>query len=432
MNYGGDKCMNHGHVTYLLIGGGIASSAAAVAIRQRDPVSPVLMIGQEINRPYHRPPLSKDYLLRRTRHEALFTLGEQWMAQNHVELRTGRRVEHLDVARHTAILDNGQEISCDRMLLAIGAGPKRLNIPGSDLPNLFYVRSLDDVERLIHAIDKAKAEGRAAIGGRGHAVIIGGGVLGVELSGTLKKLGLAVELAVGREHPWHRFAGEPAGKFIGRFLENHGVVVHYGRRAVRLDGDGRVQRVVLDDGKNLPCDFAVAAVGAVVNRELLRGSSIAAENAILINDRCRTSDPNVYAAGDCSAIFDPLFGKHRWIDHADHAARTGTLAGVNMSGGDERYHGVNHFSTELFDLTAHIWGEPRLVERRIVRAAGGDDSGVLIEFGIASDGRIAQALAIGPDHDAESLEKLVAQRVAVDANQEHLKDPSVPLTQFLA
>ena len=419
--------MSHLHVKYLLAGGGLAASAAAVAIRKIDPVSALLMIGQENNRPYHRPPLSKDYLLRDTTHQDLFTLPEGWFAQNRVDLRTGRRVAHLDTARCAAMLDDGKEISYDKLLIATGSSPNRLDVPGANLPNLFYVRTLDDVERLHHAIDKAKIEGRTHAQGRGLVAVIGGGVLGIEMAGTLAKLGLAVHLIVGREHPWHRFAGDPAGGVVTRYLQHRGIEVSNNCRAIAVEGDGRVQRVKLDDGRLIACDFAVAAVGSTANRELLRNTPLRAEKAILVNEYGRTIDEHIYAAGDCCAIFDPLFGKHRIIDHWDNAQVTGTLAGTNMAGGQLKYDVVSTFSTGAFDLTATVWGEPRLVDRRIVRGSTAGDQPNFAEIGIAADGRIAQVLAIGKNHDVERLRSLVENRVEVNGNQERLKDASVPL-----
>jgi len=293
--------MSHLHVKYLLAGGGIASSAAAVAIRGLDPANAVLMIGQEINRPYDRPLLSKGYLRREKRHDELFTLPEGWFADNGVELRTGRRVAHLDTARCAVTLDDGKEISYDRLLLATGATPDRLTLPGAQLPNVFYIRTLDDVERLGHAIDTAKAAGRPhpAGNGRGRVTVVGGGILGVEMTGTLTMLGLSVDLLVGRDWPWARFAGETAGKFLARYLQGKGVQVHNGRRAARLEGDGRVQRVITDGGQTIACDFVVATVGSHANRDLLRGTPLASEKAILVDEHCRTGDEHVYAAGDC-------------------------------------------------------------------------------------------------------------------------------------
>src|SRR5687768_9463961 len=258
--------MSRMHVKYLLVGGGLASSAAAGAIRALDASGSILMLGQEPVRPYHRSPLSKAFLRRERSRTDLFARDADWFNANDVELRTGQRVAHLDVARRMASIDNGDEISYDALLLATGAAAKHLAIPGAELQNLFYLRTLGDAEMLQNAIAKAKNEGR------GRATVIGGGLLGLELASTFTSLGLGVDLVVGDEHPWKSIVGETAGRFLTRHLQSRGVVVHVGQRPLRLEGDGRVQRVVLPEGNPIPCDFVAAAIGSVVPRDLLRGT----------------------------------------------------------------------------------------------------------------------------------------------------------------
>ena len=308
------------HVKYLLVGGGVAGSEAAKAIREIDREGDLLMIGQEINRPYHRPPLSKEYLRGQRTRESLFTMPAEWFVQSRVQLRTGRRLSRLDTTRNAVTLDNGEGVSFDRLLLAIG-GAARARLRRAQLPNLFYLRTLEDAERLQHAIAKAVREGQSHPKGRGRAVVIGGGTLGVELAASLTQAGLHVDLAISAEHPWRQLAGETAGRCIAQFLESHGVAVHRNDRAAALEGDGRVQRVALASGKTLPCDFAVAAVGIAIHKDILRGTPIAAEQAILVDAGCRTSVRDVFAAGDCAAIFDPLFGKYRLMHHWDTPPR---------------------------------------------------------------------------------------------------------------
>lgn len=422
------------HVKYLLVGGGLASSAAAQAIRSADRDGSMLLVGQEAIRPYRRSALSRDYLLRQVGRERLFTLPADWFERNGVTLRTARRVSHLDTARQAATLDSGEEVSYDRLLLATGAVPRPLDVPGARLPNLFYFRSIEDAERIHHAIDKAKLEGRAHGRGRGRVTVIGGGTLGVELAATFTAAGLAVDLAVAEDRPLHRFAGENAGRLLAAHLQKHGVAVHLNAPAVRLEGDGRVQRVVLADGQTLPCDFAVAAVGVVANKELMRGTPIAAGKAILVDQHCQTNIANVFAAGDCAAVFDPRFGKHRGQAQWDEADVTGALAGANMAGVERRYDAVGVFSADVLGLSVRTWGEARLVDRRVVRGAAGapgGDAPQLIEFGVAADGRIAHILAIGPDDDDAVLRTLVENRAVIDGNEARLKEPSSPLADLL-
>ena len=419
--------MHKSHVKYLLIGGGLSSSSAAEAIRGVDREGSVVLIAQEVNRPYHRPPLSKEYLRRQKPRAELFTHNPDWFEQNHVQLRTGRRVSHLEVSRMTAILDNAEEISFDRLLLATGATSAMLEVPGANLPNLFYLRTLDDCDVLHHAIDKSKAEGRPHVRGRGRAVVIGGGVLGVELAASLTQLGLSVDFLLAGEHPWDRFAGENTGRFLSLYLQKRSIVVHSISPPQRLEGDGRVQRVILPGGESLDCDFAVAAVGAVPNKDLLHGTPIAAGRAILADAHCRTSVPGIYAAGDCAAVFDPLFGKHRMLDHWDNAIVTGKLAGRNMAGLSEPYSAVNYFFSDVFELSLSAWGDSRHIDRRLLRGTPNVDSPDFIEFGIGAEGRIVQVLAVGHAGEDETLRDLVGKRVKVNGNEEALKDPKSDL-----
>jgi 3-phenylpropionate/trans-cinnamate dioxygenase ferredoxin reductase subunit len=411
----------------------MASSAAADAIRGIDREGSVLLVGQEINRPYRRSPLSTDYLQRRGAHAALFTLTPDWFERNGVELRTGRRVSRLDTGRQSVMLDNGEEVSFDRLLLATGATPKPLDVPGARLPNLFYLRTIEDADRIHNAVEKAKHEGRAHPGGRGRVVVIGGGLMGVELAATFVRLGLGVDLLVAQPLPWHRFAGDNAGRVLASHLQKHGVNVRLNAPALRLEGDGRVQRVVAGDGEPLPCDFAVAAVGAVPNKELLRGTPIAAGRSILVDEHCRTNVSTVYAAGDCSAVFDPRFGKHRGQSFWDEATITGALAGRNMADAEARYTSVGEYATTVFGLSVRAWGEARLVDRRIARAApsNGEEAPHLIEFGVAADGRVAHVLAIGDASESGVLRRIVENRTKVNGNEEALKEPTSSLHDLL-
>jgi 3-phenylpropionate/trans-cinnamate dioxygenase ferredoxin reductase subunit len=417
--------MNAPHVKYLLVGGGLAASSAAEAIRAIDRAGTILLVGQEINRPYHRPPLSKEFLRRDKGRAELWAKPIGWYEENEVHLRTGRQVAHLDCARRAVTLSSGEVISFDRLLLATGAAPKPLDAPGAELPNVFYLRTIEDVGRLQHAIDKSKLDGRK------RATVIGGGVLGVELAASLTQTGLTIDLVASRE-PWGKFAGESTGKFVARYLESNGVTVHTGQRPQRLEGDGRVQRVVMPSGEAIPCDFVVAAAGIVINRDLLRGTPISAERAILADDHCRTSVEHVYAAGDCAAVFDPLFGKHRLLDHWDNAQVTGKIAGTNMAGGEARYDVVNYFFSDVFDLSLSAWGEARQVSHRLTRGTPSVESPEMVEIGIAADGRIAQVLALNHRGQDEVLRELVKRRVYVEGKEEALKDPTRTLVELLS
>lgn len=425
--------MNGPHMKYVLIGGGLASSSAMQAIRERDAEGSLLLVGQEVNRPYHRPPLSKEYLLGSKGQGDLFTLEAGWFQEHRVELRTGRRATRLDVARQTVVLDSGEEIGFDKLLIATGSSPRVLAIPGAELPSVYYLRTVEDAERLHHAIEKARQEGRSQERGkgRGRAGVIGGGLLGVELAATLTRLGVEVELVMAMGHPWWKFAGEAAGRFVARYLESRGVGVHVQTVPARLEGDGRVQRVVTSSGKVLPVDFVVPAMGVDPNRQLLRGTAIAAEKAILVDEHCRTNVPDIYAAGDCAAVLDQRFGKYRLLDHWESAMETGAIAGRNMAGGDERYEKVGHFSSEALGLTMSVWGEPRVVSHRIVRGNTSLDGADFVEIGVGSDGRVAEVMAINHRGEDALLREMVERRVNVSGREGMVRDPGVGLAELM-
>jgi NADPH-dependent 2,4-dienoyl-CoA reductase/sulfur reductase-like enzyme len=419
------------HVKYLLVGAGVAASEAATAIRQIDHDGDLLVVGQEINRPYHRPPLSKGFLRGQQNRESLFTAPAEWFVENRVQLRTGRRVSHIDTTRNAVTLDNGEGVSFSRLLIATGGGAAPLDVPGAQLPNLFYLRTLENAELLQHVMAKAAREGHAHAKGRGRAVVIGGGPLAIELAGSITYAGLLVDLVIAEEHPLRHYVGETTGRWLTRFLESHGVSVHCSERAARLDGDGRIQRVQLASGKTIPCDFVVAAVGILVHKDLLRGTPIAAEKAILVDEACRTSVRDIFAAGDCAAVFDPLFNKHRILQHWDSAALTGQIAGINMAGGNAKFQTASYFDSEVFGLKLEAWGEARAVDRRIIRGLASPESPQFIEFGVAADGRLAQIITGDRQDPRELFASLIERRFPVTGKEEQLKDPSLPLQSIL-
>lgn len=437
--------MPNRHMKYVLVGAGAASASAAAAIRSLDPAGPLLLVGQEINRPYHRPHLSRDYLLGRRRHEDLFTHDPAWFGEHHVDLRTHRRVAQLDCARRTVSLDDGQEISFDTLLLATGAAPRRLPVPGADLPNVFYLRTVEDADRLRHAIDSAHKQhlpstptplaGTQPVPGRPPRVaVIGTGLLGLELASTLTQLGLHVDLFSKDPHPYYKYAGDLPGKSVARYVESRGVTFHPNSPVASLQGDGRAQRVVTTTGQSTPCDLVVVAIGIVPHKELLRGTPIAAERAILTDAAGQTNVPGIFAAGDCAARFDPLFGKHRLTDHWDSAVDTGAIAGAAMAGGPPPSEPlVTSFTTTTFDLTLHSFGEPRLAARRLARTTPTppDAPPLFTEFAVDAANRLTQLLTTDPSLDPATCRALIAARLPINGHEESLKDPSIPLTRFL-
>lgn len=417
--------MQRQHVNFLLLGGGIAAHEAARSIRSRDPGSSIVMIAREAARPYRRPELSKSYLLRKMPRESIFVDNIRWHEQNQVTLRTGTSASHIDCNRHSVSLTSGDEILFDHLLIATGCAPRKLNVPGEALPNVHTLRNVADADRLLHAIDSARTEGLPLPNDpthRGRAVVIGGGLLGVEVAASLKTLGMHVELVVGRSHPWSHYANDAVGRVVARSLESHGIVIHADRSVTRFEGDGRVQRVVLSDGSRIDTNLAIVCVGVDPTQELLRNTPIASERAILVDQHCRTNVPDIFAAGDCAAAFDPIFARHRYFPHWNQAAMLGSVAGDVMAGGNRVVDSSIAIESHWFEMSGFICGERKHIDRRILRQTPEK----IVEFGIASDGRLSQIVAVG-DIDHKAARSLIARRVQTQGHEEAFKDPNVEL-----
>jgi 3-phenylpropionate/trans-cinnamate dioxygenase ferredoxin reductase subunit len=424
------------HIRYLLIGAGVAGSCAAEAIRALDADGSLLMVGQEIMRPYHRPPLSKSFLRGESGRDDLLSLPLGWFSANNVQLITGRRVTWIEPDRHRATLDDGTVVQYEQCLLCFGGMVAPLELPGAGLPGLYYLRTLSDAESLITRLQQALRDGRPHPHGRGRAAVVGGGLLGVEVAASLRTRGLWVELLMGGPLPWPEVAGEAGGRFLVALLQKNGIVVHAGNPPTALEGDGRVQRVQLAGGEAVQCDFAVACVGMQVDRRLLQGTSIPMGRAITCDEFARAGADQgvgrIWAAGDCSAILDRRFGKHINQGHAPTAAATGRLAGRNMvhaaRGGElEPWEDLPGWDSEVFGISVAGWGLSRLVDRRIVRGNTNIADPDFAEIGIDAAGRVCHVMVAGRASEQESLRRLVADRTDISGRESDLRDPNRPL-----
>lgn len=418
--------MSVAHVKYLLLGGGSAAASAAGAIRDRDPTGELWLVSNESSRPYHRPPLARGYLRRQLRLEDLFVHPGDEYARRRITLRTNLRALSLDVAKRTVTLSDGREVYFERLLLATGATPRGLDLPGGNLPGAMVLRTAADADRILHAADTAAAVPSRR--GPVRAVVIGPTLLAAEVAASLASSGIAVTLATAGGPFCAGLTGDVAARSITRLLASLGIDVET-TPITALAGDGRVQRVQLADHRHLPCDFAVLANGFLPAKELLRGTNIAAEKAILTNPRGETSVPGIFAAGECAAMFDPVFAKHRVLDHWDVSVSRGLIVGAAMADPiDPGFTGVTVHRAELGDSDpAHriaLMGEPRFARRHIAR----EHNGRVLEFGIDPDGRLCSVVAVGAEPaDEAALKSLVRARLDVAGWEDTLRDPAADL-----
>jgi 3-phenylpropionate/trans-cinnamate dioxygenase ferredoxin reductase subunit len=330
-------------VAYAIVGGGVAAAAAVDGIRAHDPTGAIVLFTTEWAPPYQRPPLSKEFLRGEAPLESVLMHPALWYLQHGVDIRAGVTVTAIDPAQHTLQLD-GDVIRYGKLLLATGATPRKLNIPGADLDGVYALRTYEDALRL-----------RAVRATAASVVLVGSGFIGMELAASLRSGGAEVVLTSGDKALWALFGADVSGYVAGVF-ERHGVKVVLDNQITSFAGEGRVRSVVTARG-TFDCNAVVAGIGVTPNDELARVAGLKTDNGIIVNDRLQASAPDVYAAGDV-ARFPSLDGTLGRVEHFDNADSSGRVAGGNMAGLDVAYRYVPFFWSDVFELGFEFVGSP--------------------------------------------------------------------------
>lgn len=330
--------------TYAIVGGGVAAATAADAIRQRDPRSSVVVFTREWAPPYQRPPLSKEYLQGKAPIDTILMHPATWYAEHDVLLYPGVAVERIDPAAHTLAFA-GQTVQYERLLLATGALPRRLSIPGVGLEGVFTLRTYGDAEQL-----------RTLRAAAQRVVIVGSGFIGMEVAASLRSGGCEITMVTIDAALYERF-GADVSAFAAGLFDRHGIqtVLHSG--ITSIDGETRVTGVTLKSGERIACQAVIIGTGVEPDAELAREAQLHTDDGILVDDRLRTSKADVFAAGDV-ARFPSLHGTPIRVEHFDHAYASGACAGANMAGDDTPYRYVPFFWSDVFDLSFEFVGDP--------------------------------------------------------------------------
>lgn len=412
-------------VDYLLVGAGLASASAAEAIRTRDPNGGVLIVGDEPIMPYNRPPLSKEYLRGEIGAEGVYGSGgifvhePSWYDERHIELLQGR-AEALDTRAHTLRLADGQVIHYGKLLLATGGHPRRLDIPGMDLPGVYTLRTLDDADALREAM-KGASELPEALERERKVVVIGSGFIGLEVAANMRFRKALVTLVAPEDGPWDTMLPTQLAEYLRDHFERRGTGLRYNHNAVEFvpGDDGRVAMVrVMPEERSaaiapdeIPCDLVVVAVGLQLNTELARQAGLEVDDTlgIVVDDHLRASAPDVYAAGDVAAYPDPIAGRMRF-EHWDNAIATGKTAGANMAGADVPFEHVPELFSDMFNLAINLIGYPTPSATVAVRGPVEDDAftGLFVV-----DGVLRAALLVNTDERMDLLCELIAAQAPV-------------------
>lgn len=404
------------NVDFLLIGGGVASAVAAETLRAEGAAGSILILCQEALPPYHRPPLSKR-MLREDGEDQIFIHPESFYRDKAIDLQLGATAISIDTDTHVVTTEAGENIHYGKLLIATGAMPKRLSIPGADLSGVHTLRTKADAE----AIRRDAGEAR-------RAVVLGGSFLGMETAVTLADLGLDVVIVECGPRLLPYIDSAELSAHFQTYAEAHGIEILLNDTADAFCGAGRVRETETASGRRLPCDLVIVSIGVEPATEFLRGSNIALEDGrIVVDALLKTSAPDVFAAGDVAAFYDPVFGRRRHIEHWDNAVKQGRLAARNMIGRRLPYDEVSYFFCEIGDLGFNMLGWPAGAPQRIDRGAIENRS--FAKFYLKGD--VPRALfSIGrPVDETRRIESMIRHRVNISAVRDRLKDPTFSLDQ---
>jgi NADPH-dependent 2,4-dienoyl-CoA reductase/sulfur reductase-like enzyme len=405
----------------VIVGGGLAGATAAKTLRAEGHGGPVILLAEERHPPYLRPPLSKEYLLGKADADALPVVPAGWYEENGVELRLGTAVTGIDPAGRSVILGDGQRLGFASLLLATGARPRRITLPGSDLEGVGTFRTVDDSRRLRAGL---------ADGGR-NVVMIGSGWIGMELAAAASSYGNSVTLLGLEEVPLGAAIGPELGGFFRSLHEAHGVRFRLPASAVEIRGQsGRVTGVVTDAGEVLPADLVIIAVGVVPEVSLADAAGIALQNGILTDASLRTSVPGIFAAGDAANALHPFTGEHHRSEHWSNALNGGKVAARAMLGQNAVLDTVPYFYTDQFDVGMEYSGFPSLVAGP--PAIRGSLEGKEFLAFWQRDGRVVAGMSVNWPRSGKPqkmIKQLITAKTAVSPAA--LADPAVPLDSLL-
>ncbi|GHJ98703.1 ferredoxin [Streptomyces sp. Y2F8-2] len=410
--------------TFVIVGGGLAGAKAAETLRAEGFSGRVILICDERDHPYERPPLSKGYLLGKEERDSVFVHEPSWYARNDVELHLGQSVDAIDRAAKTVRFgDDGTLVHYDKLLLVTGAEPRRLDIPGTDLAGVHHLRRLSHAERLKGVLT---ALGRD----NGHIVIAGAGWIGLEVAAAAREYGAEVTVIQSAPTPLHHVLGPELGELFAELHRDHGVRFHFGVRLTEIIGqDGMVLAARTDDGEEHPAHDVLAAIGAAPRVALAEAAGLeladpAQGGGIAVDAALRTSDPDIYAAGDVASFHHPLFGTRLRVEHWANALNGGPAAARAMLGHEVTYDRVPYFFSDQYDVGMEYsgWAPPGTYDEVVIRGDAGKRH--FIAFWL-KEGRVLAGMNVNVWDVTDRIQKLIRERTVVDP--EALSDPGVPL-----
>jgi len=402
----------HSHI--VIVGAGQAGAQAVDTLRRKGYTGELTVVGEEPWPPYQRPPLSKKYLAGGVERERLWIRPAQYFADHDVRTHFGRRVSGIERREQRVQLDDGASVPYDVLLLATGSRPRRLPVPGAELPGVHLLRTLDDADRI-----------RAACVAGTRLVIIGGGYIGLEVAATARQLGVDVTVVEMAERVMSRVTSPAVSAFYEAEHARHGVRIRCGETVSALHADarsGRVRAVLSAQGGEYPADLVLVGVGVAPADELARSAGLDCENGVVTDAYCRTSDAAIYAAGDCASHLNRQYGRHLRLESVDNAFEQGNTVALNLLGNPTAHDKVPWFWSDQFDLKLIIVGVAQAYDTVVLRGAPASRS---FSACYLRGGELIAIDCVNTPKDQMAARKLIPTHPR--PNVDKLADPAIPL-----
>jgi 3-phenylpropionate/trans-cinnamate dioxygenase ferredoxin reductase subunit len=400
---------------HVIVGGGLAGAKAAEALRAEGHDGEIVLIGAEDELPYERPPLSKDYLRGESSREDARVHAERFYAEQSIELRTGANVAAIDPAAREVELEGGERLGWDKLLLATGSEPRRLDVPGAGLDGVLYLRDLDDSDAIAARLEDGL-----------RLAVVGAGWIGSEVAASAREKGADVEIVERAARPLEHVLGAEASDFYARVHRDHGVTLRAGAELERFEGSEQVTGVRLGDGEVIDCDLVVVGIGIVPRTGLAEAAGLEVDDGIVTDERLETSAPGIFACGDVASAHHPFYGRRLRVEHWANALHQPETAARAMLGKDASYDRIPYFFSDQYDVGMEYSGYATEWERIAFRGDPGD--GEFIAFWL-QEGRVIAGMNVNVWDVTDPIQALIRSRREVDSAR--LEDPDVPLDRIL-
>ena len=397
----------------VIIGAGHAAGQAAASLRQAKYAGDITIVGDEAHIPYQRPPLSKAYLKGDQSADKVYLRAESFYADRDIAMKLSTRATAIDTTAKTVALSTDETLHYDHLLISTGSRPRKLSIDGSDLPGIHYLRTMDDVDGL-----------RDGMQADANLVIVGGGYIGLEVAAVGRELGLNVHVLEMEERILQRVTTPEMSAYYRQLHEGRGVKIHTSTGVTGFAGDGKVEEVICGD-QRFPADIVIVGIGIIPNTELAEAAGIHCDNGIVVDDHCRTSDPHVYAAGDCTNHPNPLLDRRLRLESVPNAMDQARVSTANMLGDDKTYAAIPWFWSDQYELKLQMVGFSADGDTQVLR---GDMASNAFAVFYLKDGKVVAADAVNSPKEFMLCKQLVGK----NADPEVLADPESDLKALLA